>query len=113
MHELPVTESILRIAMEHAERAGARRITDIHLRIGEMAGFINDSIQFYVDMLAPGTMAEGVILHFHRVSTRFECWECKLEFAPEGRDWHCPHCGTNGGKVIAGKEFFVESIEID
>jgi hydrogenase nickel incorporation protein HypA/HybF len=113
VHELPVTESILRIASEHAEKAGASRIVAIHLRIGDMAGFINDSIQFYVDLLTPGTLAEGVTLHFHRIATRFQCWECEQEFDPEGRDWRCPHCGANGGKVIAGKEFFVESIEID
>ena len=113
MHELPVTEGILRIAREHAAKAGAKRIVAIHLRIGDMAGFINDSIQFYIDMLTPGTIAEGVTLHFHRVSTRFQCWECDLEFEPEGKDWRCPHCGANGGKVIAGKEFFVESIEIE
>lgn len=113
MHELPVTEDILRIAVEHAEKAGATRITDIHLVIGDMAGFVNDSIQFYVDLLTPGTITEGVTLHFHRIPTRFQCWECSHEFEPDGEDWRCPNCGETGGKVIAGKEFFVESIEIE
>ena len=78
-----------------------------------MAGFVNDSIQFYVDLLTPDTLAEGVTLHFHRVPTRFQCWECSHEFEPDGGDWRCPNCGGTGGKVVAGKEFFVESIEVE
>ncbi|MGC8825544.1 MAG: hydrogenase maturation nickel metallochaperone HypA [Anaerolineae bacterium] len=113
MHELPVTEGILRIAIEHAEQAGAQCITDIHLVIGDLAGFVDDSIQFYFDILTPGTLAEGAKLHFHRVATRLRCWECGREFSPPERDWTCPQCGAMGGEVLAGKEFYVESIEIE
>ena len=46
MHELAVTQSILEIALRHAERASARRILSINLVIGELTGFVDDSIQF-------------------------------------------------------------------
>ncbi len=113
MHELSVTEDILRIANNHAAQAGATRITAIHLVIGEIASFIDDSIQFYFDILSPGTLAEGAQLVFHRIPTRFRCRACGQEFQPEGNDWRCPQCGALGGEVIAGKEFFVESIEVE
>ena len=112
MHEMAVTEDILRIVTEHAQQAGASRVTDIYLVIGEMASFVDDSIQFYFDALAPETLAEGATLHFHRIPTRFRCRHCETEFAPTGRDWLCPTCGALGGDVIAGKEFYVESIEV-
>ncbi len=112
MHELPVTEDILRIVAAHAQKAGAARVTRINLVIGELTSFIDDSIQFYFEMLAPGTPAEGATLHFTRVKTRFRCRKCAHEFEPEGRNWTCPACGTLGGDVIAGKEFYVESIEV-
>lgn len=113
MHELPVTEEILRIVTRHAIEAQAQRITHIHLVIGELASFIDDSIQFYFDLLSPQTLAQGAQLHFHRVETRFRCRQCETEFSPEGRDWTCPTCGALGGDVIAGKEFYVESIEVE
>ena len=47
MHELPVTESILEIALRHAQEAGARRITDLYLIIGQLSTIVDDSIQFY------------------------------------------------------------------
>lgn len=110
MHELPVTEEILRIAAQHAE---GKRVTAIHLVIGELTSFIDDAIQFYFDLLAPGTVAEGARLHFQRVPVRFRCRRCETEFAPTAVDWHCPACGVLGGEVITGKEFYVESIEVE
>ena len=112
MHEMSITEDILRIVMQHAHKAGATRITHIHLVIGELASFIDDSIQFYFEILSPDTPAEGAELHFERIKTRFRCRQCGHEFEPENRNWTCPSCSALGGDVIAGKEFYVESIEV-
>ncbi len=113
MHELAVTESILEIVTRHAEKAGAERVTAIYLVIGDLSSFIDESIQFYFDLLTPDTVAEGAVLHFHRIKTRFRCRTCGHEFEPVDHDWQCPECGALGGDVIAGKEFYVESIEIE
>lgn len=112
MHELPVTEDIMRIVTEHAERAKASRIVEITIVVGDMSSFIDDSIQFYFDLLSPGTLAEGAALVFKRIPVRFRCRSCQHEFEPDRLDWRCPQCGNLGGAVIAGKEFFVESIEV-
>ena len=87
-------------------------MTDIYLVIGELSSFIDDSIQFYFSMLSPDTLAEGAELHFERIKTRFRCRQCGHEFEPKEQDWLCPKCQALGGDVIAGKEFFVESIAI-
>ena len=113
MHELAITEEILRITVEHAERANAKRVTDINLVIGELSSVVDDSVQFYLDFLSPGTIAEGAKLHFTRVPARLRCRQCDREFEPDGRDWHCPNCQTLGGDVIAGREFFPDSIQVD
>ncbi len=112
MHELSITEDILRIVSEHATSADATSVTEIQLVIGELASFIDDSIQFYFDILSPGTVAEGAVLHFRRIKTRFRCRQCGQEFTPEDRNWICPACSALGGDVIAGKEFYVESITV-
>jgi hydrogenase nickel incorporation protein HypA/HybF len=113
MHELAITENILRIAVEHATRAGAQRITAISLVIGDLSSVVDDSVQFYFDFLSPDTLAEGAQLRFHRVAARFRCRQCGQEFAPHDMDWQCPGCQALGGEVIAGKEFYVESIEVE
>ena len=44
---------------------------------------------------------------------RLRCRSCDHEFEPQEQDWHCPQCKALGGDVIAGKEFFLDSIEVE
>ena len=37
MHELPITQSLLEIALRHGKQADAKRITDLHIVMGEQA----------------------------------------------------------------------------
>ena len=113
MHELSVTQEVLNVAVEYAERAGARRITDITLTIGNLSSVVNDSVQFYFDFLSEDTMAAGAQLHFHRVAARLRCRQCEHEFEPRAQDWRCPQCQALGGEVIAGKEFYLDNIEVE
>jgi hydrogenase nickel incorporation protein HypA/HybF len=114
MHEMSVTQSILDIATRHAEQAGARRILAINLVIGELTGFVDDSIQFYWDFLSKDTLAEGSQLVFERVPAHVRCHECGAEYAPpNSRLWTCPQCDALGGEVVSGREFSVASIEIE
>jgi hydrogenase nickel incorporation protein HypA/HybF len=113
MHELSITQSVLNIVEEHAERAGAQRVTAINLVVGELTGFVDDSIQFYFDMLSPGTIAESAKLAIRRVPAQIRCRSCDEEFALQDFDWVCPKCSAVGGDVLRGREFMVESIEVE
>ena len=114
MHELAVTQSILDIALRHAEQAGAQRILAINLVIGDLTGFVDDSIQFYFGFLSEDTLAQGARLNFERVPPLARCHECGAEYAPpNSRIWICPECEALGGEVVAGREFSVTSIEVE
>jgi hydrogenase nickel incorporation protein HypA/HybF len=114
MHELSITQSILDIALRHAAGAGARRILAINLVIGDLTGFVDDSIQFYFDFLSKETLAQDARLSFERIAPRARCHACDAEYTPpDSRLWTCPACGALGGEVIAGREFSVASIEIE
>jgi hydrogenase nickel incorporation protein HypA/HybF len=114
MHELSVTQSILDIALRHAKRAQARRILSINLVIGDLTGFVDDSIQFYFDFLSKDTLAQDAQLNFERIAPRARCHACGAEYTPpDSRLWTCPECDALGGDVVAGREFSVSSIEIE
>ena len=113
MHELSVTESILEIASRHASQANAARVTDIHLVIGNLSSIVDDSVQFYWDLISQGTLCQGAVLHFQRVPARIQCQNCQHEFSLDRELSPCPNCGSMGLRVIAGEEFFVDSIEIE
>ena len=58
MHELGITEQLLELTLGHAEEAGAERVTRLNLVIGEFSSVVDESIQFYWEMMAEGTPAE-------------------------------------------------------
>ena len=113
MHELPIAQSILEISLRHAQQAGATRITDLHLVIGKLSYVVDDSIQFYWDMIAKDTIAEGAHLHFQRITPEFLCLDCSHRYSPDGETLACPHCQSTRVKVAAGDEFRLESIEVE
>jgi len=113
MHELSVTESLLKIAVEHAEKAQAKRVTDLHIVIGELASMVDDSIQFYWEIIAKDTIAEQARLHFQRVPAELQCNSCSEKYHPTDRELACPKCNGVNTKIIAGEEFRLESIDVD
>lgn len=112
MHELSVTESVLEIACKHAEKAQAIKVTDIYLEIGRLSSIVDDSIQFYWDLISKKTLCEGAVLHFERVPARLVCLECHHEYTLEQELQPCPKCGSARIRVLSGDEFNLDSIEI-
>jgi len=112
MHELSVTESVLEIACEHAQKAQAEKVTDIFLVIGRLSSIVDDSIEFYWNVISKGTLCEDAKLHFKRIPAELVCLECKAQYTLEDELMPCPNCGSARVRVIAGDEFNLESIEI-
>ncbi|MCB9461954.1 MAG: hydrogenase maturation nickel metallochaperone HypA [Anaerolineaceae bacterium] len=113
MHELPVTESILNIALQYAERERATHITDLFLVIGDLSSIVDDSIQFYWDIISRDTLAEGAILHFERVPMQMACFDCGHTYRPKPGTLSCPGCGSTTVQVAGGEDFRLEAITIE
>jgi hydrogenase nickel incorporation protein HypA/HybF len=112
MHELPVTQNILDIALRYA--GDAKKITRINLVIGDLSSIVGESVKFYWDMMSKDTIAEGADLHFIRIKIRFRCGECMHEFGQDdSKEFACPKCGSKKVQVIAGNEFRMDSIEVE
>ena len=113
MHELSITEQIAEIAVRHGEKNQAQQVTDLYLVIGELSTVIDDSVQFYWDLITDQTICKGAKLHFNRVPALFRCLDCNKEYQlSEGELTPCPHCGSTQMEILQGKEFHLESINI-
>lgn len=113
MHELAVTEGILNVALEASRQNGGKEITEIDLVIGELSSIVDDSVQFYFDMLSQNTLAQGAALRFRRVPAVVLCRACAYQGEVSAPlDPLCPTCGSTQLQVSGGREFYVESIEV-
>ncbi len=113
MHELAVTEDLLKTVLRHAAEADARRVRQVNLVVGDLAGFVGESLEFYWQILGEGTICRGSKLQIERISARFACQACQLEFVMDSELAFCPQCGSHQAKLMAGNEFFLHSIDID
>jgi hydrogenase nickel incorporation protein HypA/HybF len=113
MHEMAVTQSLLDIVLKEAAKVEAKQVNGVNLVIGELSGLADDSIQFYFDFMTKGTLAEGAKLNFKRIPARMKCRACGEEFSTAPDEWICPKCGQWQAEVIAGKEFYIDTIEVD
>lgn len=114
MHELPATQGILATALETATGAGATRVLSIDLVVGEMNSMMDDSVQFYFDILSRDTAAEGAALRFRRVPAEALCLGCGHSYPVRPPlDPACPACDAYLVRVSGGQEFFVESVEVN
>ena len=113
MHEFPITQQIIKLAEEHATELGASRVKSIKLVVGEYSGFVGDSIQMYFDVISAGTLCEGAAVEIEPVRAKMRCTGCGELFEREFLSFSCPKCGADGEPTEIGKEFYIESIEIE
>jgi hydrogenase nickel incorporation protein HypA/HybF len=112
MHEYPITLKIIEIAEAHARKENASRVVKVNLVVGDYSGFIGESISMYFNHISEGTLCEGAQIAIRRVVPQLKCKSCGEYFTRRPFSFECPHCGEEGGPTEIGKEFYIESIEV-
>lgn len=113
MHELAIVEGILDAAVPEAKKHGAKRILVIHLKIGELSGVIPECIQEYFAIAAQGSIAEGAKLAVERIPATIRCSSCGYDGALGKRRRRCPSCESTDFTLTGGREYFVDSLEVE
>ncbi|WP_242836634.1 hydrogenase maturation nickel metallochaperone HypA [Clostridium sp. BNL1100] len=113
VHEYAVTQSMLKLVLDEAKRVKASKILEIRLVIGDLSTIVDDSVQMYFDIMSEGTIAHGAKLVFRRVKAEFKCKECGEVFIKPTTGFDCPKCGGLGMPTGVGREFYIESLEIE
>lgn len=113
MHELAVTESIAAICLKHAQANNAQRVLKVNIKLGELTGIVDTYVSFYWGMVTKDTVAQDAELNFIKVPVVAYCPHCEQEFPVEEYDLTCPRCGQTDTELVSGREFTVESLEIE
>jgi hydrogenase nickel incorporation protein HypA/HybF len=109
MHELSIASAVVAVVERHAE---GRPVAVVNLRVGGLRQVVPDSLGFYFEFVARGTVCEGAQLELEFVPVRLRCEACGCEWELEQPLFRCA-CGSTATEVVAGNELNVETIEIE
>lgn len=115
MHELPITEEILKVVLKHAVTNNVQRVVGINLQIGKLSDLEDEWIQRYFDYLSKGTLAEGAKLRIERMPIKMQCPSCSQSYEVEMTGLEnlvCPKCGEKGGSLLSGREYYIKDMEV-
>ncbi|MEA2419997.1 MAG: hydrogenase nickel incorporation protein HypA/HybF [Thermoleophilaceae bacterium] len=111
MHELSLSGAIVNTVVKHAQ---GRPVSVVSLRVGALRQVVPDTLEFYFEFVARGTVCEGARLEQELVPARLRCANCERDWEIELPVFMCPSCGAGGRvEVATGDEFEVESIEVE
>jgi len=115
MHELHVTERILKVVLDHAQRHAVSRIAAIHLDVGELSDLEDEWLRNYFDDLSRGTAAESARLVIERIPIVLKCEGCGHSFkAVKGglQGAECPECEGTRCRLVSGQGYVVKSMDV-
>jgi hydrogenase nickel incorporation protein HypA/HybF len=110
MHELSLGAAIVETAAKHSE---GKRVTAVFVNVGGLRQVSPQSLAFYFEFVARGTVCEGARLEQTLIAPRLRCRECKQEWEVGLPVFACGSCGSCRVTITAGQEFEIESIEIE
>jgi hydrogenase nickel incorporation protein HypA/HybF len=114
MHELSIAASIVEQATELCHRSGGRRVTEITLRIGRLAGVHLAALRFGFDLVAADTPLAAATLTIVEVPVRVWCPACSAAVELPGlQRFACPACGLPTGEIRTGRELEIESLALE
>lgn len=112
MHELSLMQSIFEIVKSAMDEHELDRVNLVRIKVGELTAVEESSMQFAFDVLKQDTGLKNARMEMIYVPGEAYCPTCDLRYPMQGYRVTCPTCGK-GGRIVAGKELFVDSLEVD
>ena len=127
MHEYSLAMDMMEAILQAAEENNAKKVNSVTISVGMLAHASPVQLEFCLNSLAQGTVAENAEYIFEEVEPTVEC-ECGYSGKPfDGQEdpekdsydrlaqlssMVCPVCGKRLS-IAGGHELFVDSVDID
>jgi len=113
MHEVAIMEEAVRLALDAAKSAGARRVLALRLRVGALSGVVPEALRFAFDVVCHDTPAEGATLEIESSPAVCWCATCQAEFDCADLLNECPRCRSFSGELRRGRELEIAAVEVE
>src|ERR1700730_3843954 len=102
VHELSLSSAIVATVEKNA---AGRPVAVVTLRVGRLRQVVPETLEFYFEFVARGTVCEGARLDQEVIEARLRCDPCGAEWTIDTPAFRCPDCGTSEVSIVAGSEF--------
>jgi hydrogenase nickel incorporation protein HypA/HybF len=112
MHELSIAQSILRAALNEAQRSGGKHIREIRAKVKGSHHHIEDtsSLKFCLEAMTKGTIAEGARMTIELTPSTLRCRKCDFTFLAQGNALVCPRCMSGKLEELGTEEICFETV---
>lgn len=110
MHEMSVAQNIVEIVHQHLPEDPGVQVQSVHVRIGEFAGVVPESLEFCFTALTQGTPLQGASLDIENVPLMARCQTCNVVSRLTFGVFVCPECGGSNVSLISGNEMQITEI---
>ncbi len=104
-------ESTINIVLEKSKEYNFKTIRKITLNIGELAGVMDEALNFAFKELKKDTILEEAELCIDKVKAMAYCKQCKENYPIDHFNKLCPRCGSFPAKIVNGYELYLYTIE--
>jgi hydrogenase nickel incorporation protein HypA/HybF len=113
MHEVSIMQEAVRMAVDAAKSAGAKRVKGLRLRVGRLSGAVPEAMEFAWDVVRRDTIAADARLEIECVPAACWCSTCQSEFECADYFDECPRCHNLSGELRRGRELEIASVEMN
>ncbi len=113
MHELSIAQGIVDIVKQHVPEHELPNVRAIRLKIGAVAGIVQDSLEFSFSVITAESPLAGAVLAIETIPFIVKCTQCGRESLNEQGIILCSYCGSSDTTVIAGTEMQIAAIEVE
>ena len=115
MHEFALCQSILETAVNaHAQlEPPGGKLLEVRVVAGGMHAVVPDYLQNAWQALRRDTVAEEASLTLRMTPITAACGDCSWEGEVVAPNFICGDCGHYGVTITGGREFYVETLEVE
>ena len=113
MRERNLIQSVFEQVSHQLRGRLATRVAVVNVARGEVFELSESSIREAWQSFSNDMPLERPTLKFRSIRAEAQCMACFEKYHPQDGKIHCPHCGSFGAKILAGEEFYLESVETE
>lgn len=127
MHEIAISETILKIISAEAEKRGMKKVASAQLKIGKMRAFKKENLMICLKGYGESSIISGIDFSIEETDVTLKCIACGNKFTDARFDDHhfahsishapefyvpenCKKCGSKDIVVLSGNEMELISI---